>query len=164
MDGLQNTIKSLLPQNGGAALSGFLNSNFAIIIGVVIIFGIAAYYIYKQNLIPQLNNLFNQKRGVASGDQGGDDVAELYLFKVEWCPHCKKALPVFEELKDSTTGPINGRTVVFKVVDCDEEPEMADKFKVDGFPTIKLVKNGQVYDYDAKPDIDNLRTFLSQTV
>jgi thioredoxin-like negative regulator of GroEL len=45
-------------------------------------------------------------------------------------------------------------------VDCEAEPDMADKFKVEGYPTIKLVKNGEVIEYDAKPDKENIIVFL----
>jgi thioredoxin-like negative regulator of GroEL len=37
---------------------------------------------------------------------------------------------------------------------------LADKFKIEGFPTIKLVKDGQVIEYDAKPDKDRIKEFL----
>jgi hypothetical protein len=37
---------------------------------------------------------------------------------------------------------------------------MADKFKIEGFPTIKLVKDRQVIEYDAKPDKEKIKEFL----
>jgi thioredoxin-like negative regulator of GroEL len=71
---------------------------------------------------------------------------------------------VFDEVEKELNGRmINGYTVVFKTVDCEAEPDMADKFKIEGFPTIKLVKDGQVIEYDAKPDKEKIQEFL-QTV
>jgi hypothetical protein len=37
---------------------------------------------------------------------------------------------------------------------------MADKYKVQGYPTIKMVYNEKIYDYNAKPDINNLLEFV----
>ena len=46
-----------------------------------------------------------------------------------------------------------------------EVKETLDKFNVDGFPSIKLLKDGdqpsQAIDYDAKPQIDSLNQFVS---
>jgi thiol-disulfide isomerase/thioredoxin len=81
---------------------------------------------------------------------------------VDWCPHCKTAKPVFDEVEKELNGrPINDYVVTFKTVDCEAEPDMADKFKVEGYPTIKLVKNGEVIEYDAKPEKDKIIEFLT---
>jgi penicillin-binding protein-related factor A (putative recombinase) len=41
---------------------------------------------------------------------------------------------------------------------------MATKYKIQGYPTIKLIYKGKVYDYDAKPTKENLIQFLETTV
>jgi thioredoxin-like negative regulator of GroEL len=55
--------------------------------------------------------------------------------------------------------------VTFTEVDCTEEtPEvemMVQKFKIEGYPTVKLVKDGQVIEYDAKPTKDTMHEFLT---
>jgi thiol-disulfide isomerase/thioredoxin len=150
----------------GAILSA--NSKNLVIVLVVLaaISGIL-YYVISKNMAPGLNKFFQQSQGksvTADGkDTGGpgDKSAQLYLFKVDWCPHCKSAKPVFDSVEKELNGrPINGYVVSFKTVDCEAEPDMADKFKVEGYPTIKLVKNGEVIEYDAKPDKDNILVFL----
>ena len=35
-------------------------------------------------------------------------------------------------------------------IDADKNAEMADKYKVEGYPTIKLVYGNQIIEYDAK--------------
>ncbi len=147
-----------------SALSG--NSK-NIVIAFVVIAAIAGllYYMITNDMIPGLNKFFRDSQGVTPAPDGiganDDKVMQLYLFKVDWCPHCKTAKPVFDEVEKTLKGePINGYTVVFKTVDCEAEPDMADKFKIEGFPTIKLVKDGQVIEYDAKPDKDKIKEFL----
>ena len=49
-------------------------------------------------------------------------------------------------------------------MDCDANPEIADKFKVEGYPTIKLVKGNQIVEFDAKPDVKTLEQFLSNVL
>ena len=150
----------------GAILSA--NSKNIVIVLVVLaaISGIL-YYVISKNMAPGLNKFFQQSQGKSVTSDGqdtggpGDKSAQLYLFKVDWCPHCKSAKPVFDEVEKELNGrPINGYVVSFKTVDCEAEPDMADKFKVEGYPTIKLVKNGEVIEYDAKPNKDKILEFL----
>ena len=37
---------------------------------------------------------------------------------------------------------------------------MAEKYKVEGYPTIKMEYNKTIYDYNAKPDKNNLLEFV----
>jgi len=148
-----------------SAISG--NAKTIIIVLVIVAaLGGLLYYMITNDMIPGMNKFFSSAQGVTPAPDGiganDDNVAQLYLFKVDWCPHCKTAKPVFDEVETELNGQlINDKyTVVFKTVDCEGEPEMADKFKIDGFPTIKLVKDGQVIEYDAKPDKDNIKDFL----
>ena len=36
-----------------------------------------------------------------------------------------------------------------------------DKYNVEGFPTIKLLMNGQIIEFDAKPTKENLTQFFN---
>ena len=99
---------------------------------------------------------------------GADDkkTAELMLFTVDWCPHCKTAKPEWEQLKaEYRDKKINGYKVIFTDIDCTKETPQVEKlmntYKIEGYPTIKLLKDGQVIDYDAKPTKDTLVKFLN---
>jgi thiol-disulfide isomerase/thioredoxin len=148
-----------------SALSGN-SKNILIALVVIAALGGLIYYMIQNDMIPGLKKFFSGSQGVTPAPDGiganDDKVAQLYLFKVDWCPHCKTAKPVFDEVEKELNGhQINGYTVVFKTVDCEGEPDMADKFKIEGFPTIKLVKDGEVIEYDAKPDKEKIQEFLS---
>jgi thiol-disulfide isomerase/thioredoxin len=151
-----------------AAITSAISGNSKNIIFVLVIIAAIAgvvYYIVQNDLVPGLTKFFNNSQGVTPAPDGiganDDKVAQLYLFKVDWCPHCKTAKPVFDEVEKELNGrKVNGYTVVFKTVDCEAESELADKFKIEGFPTIKLVKDGQVIEYDAKPDKERIKEFL----
>ena len=96
----------------------------------------------------------------------GDKTAELMLFHVDWCPHCKTAKPEWDQVKaEYQNKTINGYKVMFTEINCtDETPEkikMIETYKIEGYPTIKLVKDNQVIDFDAKPTKDTLTKFLN---
>jgi thiol-disulfide isomerase/thioredoxin len=95
-----------------------------------------------------------------------DKSAELLFFYADWCPHCKTAKPIWEELKSEYKNKtINGYHVVFTDVNCSEETaeveRMMNQYSIEGYPTIKLLKDGQIIEYDAKPSRDTLVQFLN---
>jgi thiol-disulfide isomerase/thioredoxin len=87
------------------------------------------------------------------------------LFSVDWCPHCKTAKPEWDALKSEYEGKqINGYTIIFTEYNCTEESDevsqLMDKYKIEGYPTIKLVKDNQVIEYDAKPTKSTMEQYL----
>lgn len=158
--------------SGSASESGGMSRTILYLV-VIVLFIAVGYWAYTNYIAPMISANANQKQGSSKveGDIDSsaslDDapIAELYLFKTDWCPHCKKALPIFESVKEKYEDKLaNGYRVIFKVVDCEREPNVADKFKIEGYPTIKLVKDNQVIEYDAKPDKEHLIQFLNTVI
>jgi len=149
-------------QNAGSNMS----STTITIIAVVILFGILAAFYYFYYLAPQMNAQY--KPNSEQVGTGADDSknAELLFFYADWCPHCKTAKPIWNDLKSEYQNKtINGYRVVFTDVNCSEETAEVDKmmnqYNIEGYPTIKLIKDGQVIEYDAKPSKDTLTQFLN---
>ena len=117
-----------------------------------------ADFVYKKDLFNKIrpdyveNKEFINKRV---------DSVELLFFYTDWCPHCKTAKPIWNDLKD-TTPMINNVKINYIDVNCETETELAEKYNVDGYPTIKLIKDNQVIEYDAKPDKETLLVFLNK--
>jgi len=137
-----------------------------LILAVAAIFVVVAVYVYRTYIVPRIFPAYVPNKEFTAGDGGAtEQEAELYLFYTEWCPHCKSAKPIWYKLKETYDGnKINNTKIYFKEVDCDKDEATADKFKVEGYPTIKLVKGDQVIEYDAKPDFDTLKDFLHSTL
>lgn len=154
-----------------------VNSTTILYIIIAICILLLLIYLYYQYVKPIYNTRFNANNelghesgngsgsGQGSSGQGSKD-AELMLFYVDWCPHCKTAKPLWDELKSEYENKkINGYTILFSEINCtNETPEiesLINKFKIEGYPTIKLLKDGNIVEYDAKPNKATLIEFLN---
>ena len=119
---------------------------------------VIAYFVYKNNLFNKIKPNYVENKEFTNNNV---DYVELYFFYTDWCPHCKSAKPIWEDLKENTH-MINNIKINYIDVNCEKEKELADKFNIEGYPTIKLIKNNQVIEYDAKPDKETLLLFLNK--
>jgi thiol-disulfide isomerase/thioredoxin len=145
-------------------LRGLFNlKTLSILVGVVLLVGLV-YYTYKS--YSTTKTAFKANRENIPKDQNSNKVATLMLFSVDWCPHCKTAKPEWDSLKTEYEGKnINGYTVVFEEHNCTNESaeveQLMNKYSIEGYPTIKLIKDNQVIEYDAKPTKSTMEQFLN---
>lgn len=146
---------------------------FIILLSIAILIG-AIVYVYQHYVAPKLDPQYvaNKEYTTNGGDSQGK-MAHIYLFSTSWCPHCRslKKEGVWEEFTKANQGAVvNGYTLNVLEIDCSNDKdadikETLDKFNVDGFPSIKLLKDGddpsQAIDFDAKPQIESLNQFVS---
>jgi thiol-disulfide isomerase/thioredoxin len=132
---------------------------FAIVVGL--------YYLYQH---ARKTEQEKQLKNIANANPNGHTVSIL-MFHVDWCPHCKKALPEWRAFCDEYDGKqVGGYMVECKDLDCTESKDPAlkslmDKYKVNQFPTIKGVLAGKdgvetTVDFDAKVTKKNLEQFV----
>jgi thiol-disulfide isomerase/thioredoxin len=145
-----------------------MSTTTLLIIVAVIIFIILAIYYYYNHVSPKLKTSYraNSEGEFGTDTSGPTKQAELMLFYADWCPHCKTAKPIWNELKTQYQNKtINGYQVIFTDVNCTTESaeteQMMNKYNIEGFPTIKLLKDGQIIEYDAKPTKETLNEFLN---
>lgn len=127
------------------------------------------YYIYVNIYLPKLNTRKFQDVANANSSNGG---ITIFMFHVDWCPHCKKALPEWNMFSDRYNGTfLNGYQIECKSVDCTESEDPAiknviTKYKLQQYPTIIAILpsvNGKEMrvDYDAKVKKEYLDKFIS---
>lgn len=148
--------------------SGILSyKRFIVIILIAAIFIVAAIYVYRKtvsnNTALKHPDIKDSKLSHDDDFDSQDKKADLYLFYTDWCPHCKKTKPEWEQLKKQyqNNKKVNGYTLNFIEVDCEANPDLANKYNITGYPTIKLIKGNQIIEFDAKPEVKTLETFLS---
>ena len=155
--------------NGGSSLKSIYNKfsgTYILYIVLALLIGFLAYYTINQFLNNKDNTstVYTANRENMYSKTGSN--AELILFYVDWCPHCKTAKPEWENLKSEYEGKtINGYKVIFTEYNCTNETaeieQLIKKYKIEGYPTIKLLKDNQVIEYDAKPTKATLEQFLN---
>ena len=159
LNNTMNNVKGLL-----------FNKKFLIIMVIVSIFLGIAFYVYNSYIAPRINPDFIPNREF----DGPDNVknATLYFFSVDWCPYSKKAKPVWKKVKSKFNNKeINNITLYFKEIDGEKNETELENFeteylapndkKIDGYPSIWMVKGDQVIEYYAKPDVNSLTEFIN---
>ena len=130
----------------------------AIVFVSVIIFIVVAFFVlrnkYKKYKQQQLLD------SVTTSPDGESKQCEMIYFYTTWCPYCKRARPEWDEFKNECAGKkINGYIITFTEVDCDINESTANKYEVKSYPTIKLIKEGEVFEFDARPTTEALTQF-----
>ena len=127
-----------------------------------------SYVIYNKYILPEIkkNHVLN-KEFTIKGNENSKDILIIY-FKTEWCPYCKKARPEWDRFVEYVNNINTSETydfeIITSVVDCDKQTSIADKYEIEGYPTIKLIKNKEIYEYDAKPNKEHLIEFLKSYI
>jgi thiol-disulfide isomerase/thioredoxin len=145
------------------------SKKFVIIIALIAIFIGAAIFVYNKYVAPKLNAKFVENREFTS--EGISDDAQLYFIYAAWCPHSKKVMTHWDKLKTQYDGKVVSKFAVeFIEYDGDNDEEKIDKFstaykkKIEGYPTIILVKENEVIEFEAEPSFENLNAFILATL
>ena len=140
--------RSSSARNGGVmkslGLKNVSGETVVICVLLVILLVLVVYYV-RQN---------------SEGFQGNNaPKCDLYVFVADWCPHCQKAKPVVDNLKNNL--PSNVNVNVVNESDSNSRSLM-NQYKVRGFPTILLVKeNGEVVEFVERVTEDNVVNFVA---
>ena len=143
-------------------VTNFAKTNWLVIVASLAMIALS-YYVYITYVANKTTYNANRENDAENSDS--NKVATMMLFYVDWCPHCKTAKPEWENLKAEYEGKqINGYNLVFTEYNCTTESpeidELMNKYKIEGYPTVKLLKDNQVIEYDAKPTKETMEQFL----
>ena len=76
----------------------------------------------------------------------------LASFYAPWCGHCKALKPTWEKL-----GPQMAMLgITIGQIDCTVHTDIASRYAIRGFPSIKLFRRGRAIDYEGMRDQDSI--------
>lgn len=88
--------------------------------------------------------------------------AKLLFFYVNWCPHCRSAKPVWAQLEKSLDGmDVGGYTVHLEKINAEADRRRASLFKVNQYPTVKLVTDKTIWTFSGPFRQDTLTAFVT---
>lgn len=143
-------------------------NNIYIILALIIFItlGLYAYRKFARRVIEKsdLDNVSN-----ATGKGTGD--AQIILFTVDWCPHCKSAAKPWQQFVEKYDNEmVNETTLRCITTNCTNEDDadvikQIKQYNINSYPSVKIIRADKtVVDYDAKITADNLETFVHAMV
>lgn len=134
-----------------------------LILFLLILFIIAGAYAYKWYALPKINKPASDD--VANANRREKPV-DVLLFSTDWCPHCIKAQPLWTEFSNKYNGKnINGYIINCININCtdQEDPDVSasiDKYGIEHYPTVKMLINKTIVDFEASVNTANLSKFV----
>jgi len=135
---------------------------------LVLLLMVVAWYVFST----RSNSSKNQLTNIPNANTRSGEVL-IMIFTVDWCPHCKKAKDPWNTFVEGHHNKIyNKHTITCVEYNLTETDGRSDpvavsaqeKYKVEGYPTIKMIKDGQTIDFDAKITTYSLQKFLEDMV
>ena len=148
-------------------------------IAIILVIIVYAYYTFiKPKAEAQYvdNKEFIDSTKSKTNDSKKNPLAHIILFTASWCPYCKtmEDKGIFKEFKELHQNKIvHNYRLDIQTIDCTDDQDInikskLDEYNVDGFPSIKLLKEGdppsKAIDFDAKPTLDSLSQFVQEVL
>jgi thiol-disulfide isomerase/thioredoxin len=144
---------------------------------VVILLILATLYAYNYFFLPnERNKKFKQLPNDPAGESyayGSGKSVNIMYFSVDWCPHCKNSQNDWTNFAANYNNRvIHGYTITCEQIDCTNPKSITpvnvkqyiEKYDIKGYPTVKMVKDGKVIDFDAKVTNTALTKFVENLI
>jgi len=124
-----------------------------ILVAIIAKYAYTNYYLKKQT---KFNDVANANRR--------NKVVNIFFFHVDWCPHCKTALPEWNKFMNQYDGEeINGYMIACVDINCTNETSEVttaiNKYGIESYPTVKMLKDEKIIEFDSKISSTALQQF-----
>jgi len=101
---------------------------------------------------------FEHQTQASTGQTTGKWFVKFYA---PWCGHCVSLAPTWEDLaaKVAEENPADG--IVIAKVDVTQNSDIAKRFQIQGFPTLKYLADRKMYKYSGGRNLDELHAFVT---
>lgn len=154
------------------------------IIGSLALFIGLAYYVFSKYIEPRYSSRYVQNKEFVQEEPEPNYDVDVYLIYTTWCPHCKKLLDTngdWSQIRNRWNGKKvkNKYRINFNQIDGDNTKEVKEfevkylngnqdngtnNVKIESYPTIYLIKDNQVIEFDANPTLDKFTNFLNSVI
>jgi len=86
----------------------------------------------------------------------GNNPLMLVEFFAPWCGHCKALAPHYEEAATA----LKEKSITLASVDCVDEADLCQAKEVQGYPTLKVYKNGTPTEYNGPRKADGIISYM----
>jgi len=111
--------------------------------------------LYYQKYLKYKAKYFNLK-SFSKTQSGGGNTTEIYLFKADWCGHCRGFKPTWEKISKELSSKYK-----FITVDADKDSDKIKKWNIQGFPTIIKKVGDNAQEYVGPRDEQSVREFIT---
>jgi thiol-disulfide isomerase/thioredoxin len=101
------------------------------------------------------------KLNINNQNGGSSNKPTLYLFKAEWCGHCKQFKDDWDKLQGNSELK---KKVNFVTMDSDKNKKEIEEWKVEGFPTLILKTGNKAIEYSDNRTVEHITEFLNKNI
>jgi thiol:disulfide interchange protein len=133
-----------------------------LLLGILLIAG--SVFVYKKSKDKVMND---PKTNIPNASTETKEMV-FHFFYADWCPHCQNAKKPWQTFCSNKDGKVvNGYKIICKPHDCtdstsDKQKRDMERFKVEGFPTVVVQKDGKDIEFDAKITEYSLAQFVER--
>lgn len=111
-------------------------------------------------LLAFANDSANNSANNSTNDSANDSTKTIiYNFNTEWCGYSKQFQPIWNTFANSIKGKDNTTAVDVKCDD-DKNKEICNKYDIEGYPTVLIVKGNKIEKYSGPRTVDGLKNIL----
>ena len=111
----------------------------------------------NENVIKLTDQTFEHQTQASTGQTTGK---WFVMFYAPWCGHCKKLMPVWNDLANGIDPEEDGN-IIIATVDTTTNPALLSRFGIRGFPTLLYFADRKMYRYKSERSIKTLLEFAT---